>query len=69
MVLRDTRPKEETDLPSKGETELAEMMLQNQPGVSDATVFLRLIRLKSSVWLGLSFLGRGDGVAVRGIAS
>lgn len=69
MVLRDTRPKEETDLLSKGETELAETMLQNQPGVSDATVFLRLIRLKSSEWLGLSLLGRADGVAVRGIAS
>lgn len=68
MVLRDMRPREETDLLSKGETELAEMMLQNQPGVRDATVFLRLKRIKSSVRLGASLLGR-RGVAIRGTAS
>lgn len=68
MVLRDMRPREETDLLSKGETELAEMMLQNQPGVRDGTVFLRLKRIKSSVRLGASLLGR-RGVAVRGTAS
>lgn len=58
----------DSELLSKGETELAEMMLQNQPGVRDATVLLRLNRLKSSVWLGHFCWGRGR-VAVRGTAS